>query len=299
MPPGRTPIATEVVGPNPLDQAAACASAARRGRGRAPGVRRVPARRGQRARSRPRPRPRSSSGCRPRSSQGLRARPAARADAVDGEGSGDGRVPRRRDRRARRDDRDRGRRRRAERDGDDRRGRRPVRALAAPPAPRAASAAAAAESWCFLFADPDAPTTARRAWRRWRSRPTASSSPSSDLEIRGAGEVFGERQSGFTDLKLGRIPRDEEIVMQARGFAEEILDDDPDLERATRSSARRSRTCSATRSSSCSRADSTTARRRASIGAWRNGCRVIAGSAGGRRLSAPRGDAIRPTKDIG
>ncbi len=30
-----------------------------------------------------------------------------------------------------------------------------------------------------------------------------------DLEIRGAGEVFGERQSGFSDLKLGRIPRDE------------------------------------------------------------------------------------------
>ena len=29
-----------------------------------------------------------------------------------------------------------------------------------------------------------------------------------DLEIRGAGEVFGERQAGFTDLKLGRIPRD-------------------------------------------------------------------------------------------
>ena len=53
-----------------------------------------------------------------------------------------------------------------------------------------------------------------------------------DLEIRGSGEVFGERQSGFSDLKLGRIPRDETIVMQARGVAEEILDADPDLGRA-------------------------------------------------------------------
>jgi ATP-dependent DNA helicase RecG len=50
-----------------------------------------------------------------------------------------------------------------------------------------------------------------------------------DLEIRGSGEVFGERQSGFSDLKLGRIPRDEETVMQARRVAEEILDADPDL----------------------------------------------------------------------
>ena len=52
-----------------------------------------------------------------------------------------------------------------------------------------------------------------------------------DLEIRGAGEVFGERQSGWTDLKLGRLPRDEPIVVEARGTAERILDADPDLER--------------------------------------------------------------------
>ena len=41
-----------------------------------------------------------------------------------------------------------------------------------------------------------------------------------DLEIRGAGEVFGERQSGMSDLKLGRIPRDEPIVIDARRVAE-------------------------------------------------------------------------------
>ena len=52
-----------------------------------------------------------------------------------------------------------------------------------------------------------------------------------DLEIRGAGEVFGERQSGWTDLKLGRLPRDEAIVVEARDVAEAILDDDPDLDR--------------------------------------------------------------------
>jgi ATP-dependent DNA helicase RecG len=43
--------------------------------------------------------------------------------------------------------------------------------------------------------------------------------------------VFGERQSGFSDLKLGRIPRDEAIVMETRRVAEELLDGDPDLSR--------------------------------------------------------------------
>ena len=50
------------------------------------------------------------------------------------------------------------------------------------------------------------------------------------LEIRGAGEVFGERQSGFSDLKLGRIPRDEKYVIAARDTAARILDGDPALE---------------------------------------------------------------------
>jgi ATP-dependent DNA helicase RecG len=54
-----------------------------------------------------------------------------------------------------------------------------------------------------------------------------------DLEIRGAGEVFGAKQSGINDLKLGRIPRDEDVVIEARRAAEEILDADPDLSRHT------------------------------------------------------------------
>jgi ATP-dependent DNA helicase RecG len=50
-----------------------------------------------------------------------------------------------------------------------------------------------------------------------------------DLAIRGAGEVFGERQAGWTDLKLGRLPMDEPIVVQARALAEAVLDADPHL----------------------------------------------------------------------
>ncbi len=84
------------------------------------------------------------------------------------------------------------------------------------------------ESWCFLFADPSTPEADARM------EAVAGSTDGfllaeRDLEIRGAGEVFGERQAGFSDLKLGRIPRDEPIVLEARAVAEEILDGDPAL----------------------------------------------------------------------
>jgi ATP-dependent DNA helicase RecG len=84
------------------------------------------------------------------------------------------------------------------------------------------------ESWCFLFADPTTPEAEARM------EAVAGSTDGfllaeRDLEIRGAGEVFGERQAGFSDLKLGRIPRDEPIVLEARAVAEQILDADPTL----------------------------------------------------------------------
>jgi len=88
------------------------------------------------------------------------------------------------------------------------------------------------ESWCFLFADPSTPEADARM------EAVAGSTDGfllaeRDLEIRGAGEVFGERQAGFSDLKLGRIPRDEPIVLEARAVAEQILDVDPTLSEHT------------------------------------------------------------------
>ena len=81
------------------------------------------------------------------------------------------------------------------------------------------------QAYCFLVASPT--TTEGTA----RMEAMAASTDGfvlaeRDLEIRGAGEVFGERQAGFTDLKLGRIPRDEAIVRTARRAAERLLDAD-------------------------------------------------------------------------
>jgi len=85
-----------------------------------------------------------------------------------------------------------------------------------------------AASHCFLFADPTT-TDGEERVRAMAASADGFDLAEKDLEIRGAGEVFGERQSGFSDLKLGRIPRDEAIVMETRRAAEEILDADPDL----------------------------------------------------------------------
>jgi ATP-dependent DNA helicase RecG len=86
------------------------------------------------------------------------------------------------------------------------------------------------DSWCFLFADPTTPEGRARLDAMVEST-DGFVLAERDLDIRGAGEVFGERQAGFSDLKLGRIPRDEAYVVAARDAAERILDVDPVLER--------------------------------------------------------------------
>ena len=84
------------------------------------------------------------------------------------------------------------------------------------------------KSWCYLVAEP---TTADGEARMEAIAASVDGFllAEKDLEIRGAGEVFGAKQSGINDLKLGRIPRDEEIVLETRQAAEQILDSDPEL----------------------------------------------------------------------
>jgi ATP-dependent DNA helicase RecG len=83
-------------------------------------------------------------------------------------------------------------------------------------------------SRCFLLADPQTEDATERM-KAMAASTDGFLLAEKDLEIRGAGEVFGERQSGFSDLKLGRIPRDEAVVIETRRVAEDLLDADPDL----------------------------------------------------------------------
>ena len=50
-----------------------------------------------------------------------------------------------------------------------------------------------------------------------------------DLELRGAGQLFGRRQSGLPDLRLARIDRDLEVIGRTRDLARRIVAEDPDL----------------------------------------------------------------------
>jgi ATP-dependent DNA helicase RecG len=52
-----------------------------------------------------------------------------------------------------------------------------------------------------------------------------------DLRLRGPGDLEGTQQSGIVDLKIADIVRDERIIRQARDIANQVLEDDPLLEK--------------------------------------------------------------------
>ena len=50
-----------------------------------------------------------------------------------------------------------------------------------------------------------------------------------DLRIRGEGTLFGSRQSGMPDLKIAKLLRDIEVLVEARRAAFELVASDPTL----------------------------------------------------------------------
>jgi ATP-dependent DNA helicase RecG len=52
-----------------------------------------------------------------------------------------------------------------------------------------------------------------------------------DLRLRGPGQVLGTRQSGLPDLALASLTDDGDVLEQARRVAQQITEDDPDLDR--------------------------------------------------------------------
>ena len=46
-----------------------------------------------------------------------------------------------------------------------------------------------------------------------------------DLDLRGEGSIFGERQTGRSDLRLASLRRHRSVIISARQIALEIVDD--------------------------------------------------------------------------
>ena len=81
------------------------------------------------------------------------------------------------------------------------------------------------ESLCILFGDPKLPRLEAIAAESDGFRLAEV-----DLELRGAGEVLGTRQSGLPEFRVARLPEDQELLERARIAAHELLAADPRLE---------------------------------------------------------------------
>ena len=54
-----------------------------------------------------------------------------------------------------------------------------------------------------------------------------------DLKLRGPGDIFGTKQSGFPELKFADIIKDSDLVLTAKKAAFKLIDEDPKLSSQT------------------------------------------------------------------
>ncbi|MDX1620751.1 MAG: ATP-dependent DNA helicase RecG [Nitriliruptorales bacterium] len=87
------------------------------------------------------------------------------------------------------------------------------------------------KSYCVLFAGWHGEITdeARERLEAVASTTDGFDLAEKDLEIRGEGQLFGQRQSGLPDLKVAKLRRDMGLIGTTRSVAARIIADDPDL----------------------------------------------------------------------
>jgi ATP-dependent DNA helicase RecG len=81
-------------------------------------------------------------------------------------------------------------------------------------------------SWCVLI------TGAAHAVERLRvfaSTEDGFRIAEADMQLRGQGELFGDRQSGVPGFRFADLVRDGELLSVARRLARQVIDDDPEL----------------------------------------------------------------------
>jgi ATP-dependent DNA helicase RecG len=83
---------------------------------------------------------------------------------------------------------------------------------------------------CFLLADPKTEDAEQRLEALTKYQDGFKLSEV-DLAIRGEGTLFGSRQSGMPDLKVAKLLRDMDVLVEARREAFALVADDPTLKR--------------------------------------------------------------------
>lgn len=90
----------------------------------------------------------------------------------------------------------------------------------------------AEKSYCILMTGPQLGTEARERIKIMTSTNNGFEIAEKDLEIRGPGEIEGTKQSGTLNFRLADIVKDRPILDAAKKTAEEIIENDPELEAA-------------------------------------------------------------------
>ena len=87
------------------------------------------------------------------------------------------------------------------------------------------------KSYCILLTPPKLGNEAKERIKIMTSTNNGFEIAEKDLELRGPGEIEGTRQSGALNFKLADIVKDKPILDAAKKIAEQMVEDDPELEK--------------------------------------------------------------------
>ena len=90
----------------------------------------------------------------------------------------------------------------------------------------------AEKSYCILMTSTQIGSDARERIKIMTSTNNGFEIAEKDLQLRGPGEIEGTRQSGALNFRLADLVKDRAILEAAKQIADEIMEEDPELESA-------------------------------------------------------------------
>ncbi len=88
------------------------------------------------------------------------------------------------------------------------------------------------QSTCILLFEGPLTENAKRRLKVMKETNDGFLIAEEDLDIRGAGEILGSKQSGIPNFRLSNLDKHKHILEEARGVAMDIVKEDPDLKKS-------------------------------------------------------------------